>query len=173
MSSIKNFFKQSTKQSTKPSIEPSTKPSIEKHEFLSKLYADMTDINFLRAKTPEEIKILNDEFKSKLETFKTNYGSQAEYEDSIKKFEKKIKEAENKKLTLELFNEPTKFDEEIITKNLSDISGTITNVLMSDDSNDERYLFTANYLNKPCFIKAFFVSEDNDSYYMNKKYIVI
>jgi hypothetical protein len=128
------------------------------------LFDNIQNIEFLRGetprykKTPEEIKILNDEFKSKLEIFKTKYGSQEDYKVLIKEFEDKIKEAENKKLTLKLFNEPTKFDEEIITKNLSDISGIITNILMfkndeknatlvnilmNDNSNKEIYIFTA------------------------------
>lgn len=135
--------------------------ALEEHAILFRLYNDMTNIKYIREKTPEQINLLNDDFKDKLQIFKKKYGSIRDYDLSIQSFEDKITHGRNKESLLKLFDEPSNFNNQIDIKNRVDLN-IITDVAMIDKTGvSSSYIFKAKFSNKPCFIKAFFISENN------------
>jgi hypothetical protein len=157
------------------------------HAILLKLYNDMTNVTYIHEQTPEQIKILNDDFTEKLKIFKDTYGSIESWKLEITKFEDAILKGKNTERKLRLFDDilPTtaKFNEEIDTKDLPYITDKISDVLMNpyimrrvhDINIPFTYIFRAKYNGNPCFIKSFFmgtsgIPEINKNVYEQKIY---
>ena len=125
------------------------------------LYDDMTNVNKMRSKNSEEIKTLNDSFRQQVDNFKKNYGPIEIYNSEIKKFEESIFRGQHRNLTLGLFDEPSNFNGPISIKSYSELN-IITNITMIDKfSATTSFIFKAKYLDKPCYIKSFFITEEN------------
>jgi hypothetical protein len=133
----------------------------EQFNSLFRMHDDLTMVDFVSKKTPEEIKLLNDEFKLKLADFKSKYGSNPIYKSPIDKFENEILKGRERLQTLELFNEPNNMQTPIETKTYDSLRVLTDLILINKNSSSSSYVFKGKYSGNPCFIKTFFTGEDN------------
>jgi len=160
--------KDDTKDTIDTSVAVDTKDALvtvdvanERYVYLNSLYNNMTNVENMRSKNQEEIKTLNNDFKQELNTFKKNYGSMKIYDSEISKFDESILRGQHRNLTLELFDEPSNFNKQILAKSLPELN-IITDISMIVKSGSSTsFIFKAKYLGKLCYIKAFFISENN------------
>ena len=135
---------------------------------LSCSYDMMKDINQMHKKTPYEIDKLNKDFEELLDNVKKPKEGQIlnKEEGQILNIEEKICEGKNRIEKLKLFDEKyneTKFN----TKNICELSSLIINPeIFHKKSNSTSYIFKAQYCTNPseykkCYIKAFFIREEN------------
>ena len=143
---------------------------------LSCSYDMMKDINQMHKKTPYEIDKLNKDFEELLDNVKKPKEGQIlnkeegqilnKEEGQILNIEEKIREGKNRIEKLKLFDEKyniTKFN----TKNICDLSLLIINPeIFHKKSHSTSYIFKAQYCTNPseykkCYIKAFFIREEN------------
>jgi hypothetical protein len=145
-------------------ISEVTQSAEEQHAILTKLYENMTNVDYIRDKTPDEIRELNLSFQTKLNKFKKIYNSGC-YTASIKIFEDTIKQGKERTSTLELFKEPNmNFNEAISEKTDAELN-IITEISMfTKNSASKTFIFIAKHNSRPCYIKAFFISENQQLY---------
>jgi hypothetical protein len=131
----------------------------EEYAILTKLYENMTNVEYIRDKTPEQIIELNREFEINMQKFKSKYGSTTHIE-FIKQFECTMKKGKERTSELALFNEEnTNFEEPITEKTRPELDIITEISMMTKNSGSTSYMFKAKYNSKPCYIKAFFIAE--------------
>jgi hypothetical protein len=121
-------------------------------------YDNLTNDNFIRRHKKEEIIEDINNFKKDLVDFKKKY-----YVDDVRIeleiFDKSIDSGRIKQL--ELYNEPANFNEAIDLKHYDDLFNFTNMILITKNSSSDSFIFKAKFLSKPCFVKVFFMPNDN------------
>jgi len=138
--------------------EPSAEEKRKDFEILETSYANLTNNNFAREHSRDELNSMAKEFKQKLEKFKRSYTFE-DLQKSIIMFDKSVTDGQIN--SLELFNEPTQFTDVINILSYDDLFKLTDVSLITKASSSDSFMFKAKYDTKPCYIKAFFPPNPN------------
>lgn len=128
---------------------------------LNKIYNDLTDKTFVKDKNKADLFSLSTDFITKVDEFKKTYDND-KYKESIDKFEKSINNGQIN--MLKYFNEPFDFNEKITIKTYDELIKLKNLVILSKVSSSDSYVFKGKYNDKPCYIKTFFIPNNNLEY---------